>query len=87
VRAFQEQVDKLGRLQVDSAEYGCLKAIALFTPGELLGAGGTGRGAPCGTAGQSLVQAVRHLDLRCPQFQDTPPPYPPASSKVLCDEH
>uniref|UniRef100_A0A2K6SJZ8 Nuclear receptor subfamily 2 group F member 6 n=1 Tax=Saimiri boliviensis boliviensis TaxID=39432 RepID=A0A2K6SJZ8_SAIBB len=31
-RAFQEQVDKLGRLQVDSAEYGCLKAIALFTP-------------------------------------------------------
>ncbi|XP_069332176.1 nuclear receptor subfamily 2 group F member 6 isoform X2 [Eulemur rufifrons] len=32
VRAFQEQVDKLGRLQVDSAEYGCLKAIALFTP-------------------------------------------------------
>lgn len=35
VRAFQEQVDKLGRLQVDSAEYGCLKAIALFTPGEM----------------------------------------------------
>lgn len=34
VRAFQEQVDKLGRLQVDAAEYGCLKAIALFTPGE-----------------------------------------------------
>lgn len=32
VRAFQEQVDKLGRLQVDAAEYGCLKAIALFTP-------------------------------------------------------
>lgn len=32
VRAFQDQVDKLGRLQVDSAEYGCLKAIALFTP-------------------------------------------------------
>ncbi|EDL28912.1 nuclear receptor subfamily 2, group F, member 6, isoform CRA_c, partial [Mus musculus] len=31
VRAFQEQVDKLGRLQVDAAEYGCLKAIALFT--------------------------------------------------------
>ncbi|XP_026356250.1 nuclear receptor subfamily 2 group F member 6 isoform X1 [Ursus arctos] len=35
VRAFQEQVDKLGRLQVDSAEYGCLKAIALFTPAPL----------------------------------------------------
>uniref|UniRef100_A0ABA3LBX1 Nuclear receptor subfamily 2, group F, member 6b n=2 Tax=Gadus morhua TaxID=8049 RepID=A0ABA3LBX1_GADMO len=32
VRVFQEQVDKLSRLQVDSAEYSCLKAIALFTP-------------------------------------------------------
>lgn len=44
VRAFQEQVDKLGRLQVDSAEYGCLKAIALFTPGETpWGGSGLGR--------------------------------------------
>lgn len=34
VRVFQDQVDKLTRLQVDSAEYSCLKAIALFTPGE-----------------------------------------------------
>uniref|UniRef100_U3K3A8 Uncharacterized protein n=1 Tax=Ficedula albicollis TaxID=59894 RepID=U3K3A8_FICAL len=33
IRVFQEQVDKLNRLQVDSAEYSCLKAIALFTPG------------------------------------------------------
>nr|KAF6341433.1 hypothetical protein mMyoMyo1_011864 [Myotis myotis] len=32
VCAFQEQVDKLGCLQVDSAEYGCLQAMALFTP-------------------------------------------------------
>ncbi|KAJ3599581.1 hypothetical protein NHX12_033538 [Muraenolepis orangiensis] len=32
VRVFQDQVDKLTRLQVDSAEYSCLKAIALFTP-------------------------------------------------------
>ncbi|KAG7279402.1 hypothetical protein CRUP_024221 [Coryphaenoides rupestris] len=32
VRVFQEQVDKLARLQVDSAEYSCLKAIALFSP-------------------------------------------------------
>ncbi|XP_074060555.1 nuclear receptor subfamily 2 group F member 6 isoform X2 [Macrotis lagotis] len=32
IRVFQEQVDKLNRLQVDSAEYSCLKAIALFTP-------------------------------------------------------
>ena len=36
VRVFQDQVDKLSRLQVDSAEYSCLKAIALFSPGESL---------------------------------------------------
>lgn len=34
VRVFQDQVDKLTRLQVDSAEYSCLKAIALFSPGK-----------------------------------------------------
>lgn len=33
VRIFQDQVDKLNRLQVDTAEYSCLKAIALFSPG------------------------------------------------------
>ncbi|KAF2361671.1 Nuclear hormone receptor ligand-binding domain [Trinorchestia longiramus] len=33
VRIFQEQVDKLKALQVDSAEYACLKAIVLFTSG------------------------------------------------------
>uniref|UniRef100_A0A4W5RP26 Nuclear receptor subfamily 2 group F member 6 n=1 Tax=Hucho hucho TaxID=62062 RepID=A0A4W5RP26_9TELE len=32
VRLFQDQVDKLTRLQVDSVEYSCLKAIALFSP-------------------------------------------------------
>ncbi|XP_028672412.1 nuclear receptor subfamily 2 group F member 6-like isoform X1 [Erpetoichthys calabaricus] len=32
VRVFQDQVEKLIRLQVDSAEYSCLKAIALFSP-------------------------------------------------------
>uniref|UniRef100_A0A8C5X1W0 Nuclear receptor subfamily 2 group F member 6 n=1 Tax=Malurus cyaneus samueli TaxID=2593467 RepID=A0A8C5X1W0_9PASS len=32
IRLFQDQVEKLNRLQVDSAEYSCLKAIALFTP-------------------------------------------------------
>lgn len=48
VRAFQEQVDKLGRLQVDSAEYGCLKAIALFTPGESRSEGGRRIGGPKG---------------------------------------
>ncbi|KAJ8270950.1 hypothetical protein GJAV_G00121080 [Gymnothorax javanicus] len=32
VRLLQDQVDKLSRLQVDSVEYSCLKAIALFSP-------------------------------------------------------
>ena len=38
VRVFQDQVDKLTRLQVDSAEYSCLKAIAIFSPGRLTAA-------------------------------------------------
>ncbi|XP_029142131.1 nuclear receptor subfamily 2 group F member 6 [Protobothrops mucrosquamatus] len=32
IRIFQDQVEKLSRLQVDSAEFSCLKAIALFSP-------------------------------------------------------
>lgn len=33
IRFFQEQVEKLKALQVDSAEYSCAKAIVLFTSG------------------------------------------------------
>ncbi len=33
VRIFQEQVEKLKALQVDTAEYTCMKAIVLFTTG------------------------------------------------------
>lgn len=33
IRVFQEQVEKLKALRVDSAEYSCLKAIVLFTSG------------------------------------------------------
>lgn len=33
VRVFQEQVEKLKALRVDSAEYSCLKAIVLFSSG------------------------------------------------------
>ena len=36
IRIFQEQVEKLKALHVDSAEYSCLKAIVLFTTGQLL---------------------------------------------------
>ena len=35
IRIFQEQVDRLKSLHVDSAEYSCLKAIVLFTSGLL----------------------------------------------------
>ncbi|MBN3295007.1 NR2F5 protein, partial [Amia calva] len=34
IRVFQEQVEKLKALQVDTAEYSCLKAIVLFTSGQ-----------------------------------------------------
>ena len=34
IRIFQEQVERLKNLHVDSAEYSCLKAIVLFTAGE-----------------------------------------------------
>ena len=33
IRTFQEHVEKLKSLQVDSAEYSCLKAIVLFNSG------------------------------------------------------
>ncbi|KAG1704743.1 Nuclear receptor subfamily 2 group F member 1-A [Nymphon striatum] len=36
IRIFQEQVEKLKALHVDSAEYSCLKAIVLFTTGKLV---------------------------------------------------
>ncbi|GAB0088651.1 nuclear receptor subfamily 2 group F member 1-B [Sergentomyia squamirostris] len=36
IRIFQEQVEKLKALHVDSAEYSCLKAIVLFTTGKVL---------------------------------------------------
>ncbi|EPY73305.1 hypothetical protein CB1_016133004 [Camelus ferus] len=37
IRIFQEQVEKLKALHVDSAEYSCLKAIVLFTSGLAFG--------------------------------------------------
>lgn len=36
IRVFQEQVEKLKALQVDTAEYSCLKSIVLFTSGKKL---------------------------------------------------
>ena len=34
IRVFQDQVDKLRALRVDSAEYSCLKAVVLFNAGK-----------------------------------------------------
>jgi nuclear receptor subfamily 2 group F protein 3 len=36
IRIFQEQVEKLKALHVDSAEYSCMKAVVLFTTGKLI---------------------------------------------------
>jgi len=35
IRIFQDQVERLKSLHVDSAEYSCLKAIVLFTAGKM----------------------------------------------------
>jgi nuclear receptor subfamily 2 group F protein 3 len=52
IRIFQEQVEKLKALHVDSAEYSCLKAIVLFT---------TGKPRP-------LVISVLTTHSPCPEF-------------------
>lgn len=36
IRIFQDQVEKLKALHVDSAEYSCLKATVLFTTGDFV---------------------------------------------------
>jgi len=36
IRVFQEHVEKLKALRVDSAEFSCLKAIVLFNSGSFL---------------------------------------------------
>ena len=36
IRILQDQMDKLKNMHVDPAEYACLKAIVLFTPGKEL---------------------------------------------------
>ena len=36
IRIFQEQVEKLKTLHVDTAEYTCMKAIVLFTTGSTI---------------------------------------------------
>lgn len=62
IRIFQEQVEKLKALHVDSAEYSCLKAIVLFTSGEDAVAG------RAGCAGSWR----RHRAARVPGFLQLP---------------
>lgn len=90
IRIFQEQVEKLKALHVDSAEYSCLKAIVLFTTGKILdslfgearlllyrvaGAGGSV------TNYSELVVLVRtHLDAYAEASRAQPPAPPPPSA-------
>lgn len=90
IRIFQEQVEKLKALHVDSAEYSCLKAIVLFTSGRgrpLLGAGGVcdclclgfvcvcvGGGCSSSAGGQ-WDSGLRNQ----PSFSPTPFLFPPSS--------
>lgn len=89
IRIFQEQVEKLKALHVDSAEYSCLKAIVLFTTGKILDSlFGEARLLLYRVAGAGvavtnyteLITLVRtHLDVytdatRVPQTPAPPPP-------------
>ncbi|KAH8418098.1 hypothetical protein KR009_000123 [Drosophila setifemur] len=76
IRIFQEQVEKLKALHVDSAEYSCLKAIVLFTTGKLLDilykdvpallakvSGLLGKGLESAASNDDVLMVVRdHLD-------------------------
>lgn len=48
IRVLQEQVERLKALHVDAAEYACVKAVALFSPGE----GGSAGGGRDGSGGR-----------------------------------
>uniref|UniRef100_A0A8C3CQ32 Nuclear receptor subfamily 2 group F member 1 n=1 Tax=Cairina moschata TaxID=8855 RepID=A0A8C3CQ32_CAIMO len=85
IRIFQEQVEKLKALHVDSAEYSCLKAIVLFTSGERrdkrFGARrGLGRGA-AGTGAMHAGLAAGSAGTR-PRDLASPPRHPPAESQT-----
>lgn len=90
IRIFQEQVEKLKALHVDTAEYSCLKAIVLFTTGKILDSlFGEARlllyrvaGAGGGLASYGeLVSLVRtHLDAYAEASRAQPPPAPPPPS-------
>ncbi|KAI5651525.1 zinc finger, c4 type (two domains) domain-containing protein [Phthorimaea operculella] len=92
IRIFQEQVEKLKALHVDSAEYSCLKAIVLFTTGKILDSlFGEARlllyrvAGACATISNysELVSLVRtHLDAyaEATRVQQAPPPPAPSAT-------
>ena len=64
IRIFQEQVEKLKALHVDSAEYSCLKAIVLFT---------SGRKEPCLLMPKGPRPELGPRSLASPQSEPSPP--------------
>ena len=63
IRIFQEQVEKLKALHVDSAEYSCLKAIVLFTTGKLLDILFVDTPAMLTKINQSFALMIKECDL------------------------
>ncbi|CAH0399562.1 unnamed protein product [Chilo suppressalis] len=92
IRIFQEQVEKLKALHVDSAEYSCLKAIVLFTTGKILDSlfgearlllyRVAGAGATVTNYGELLTLVKTHLDVyaEATRAQQAPAPPPSAAS-------
>lgn len=68
IRVFQEQVEKLKALQVDTAEYSCLKSIVLFT---------SGRFELCKFHQKITVKVLKWSNESCDSkwLQVTPPPH------------
>ncbi|KAK7886071.1 hypothetical protein WMY93_025692 [Mugilogobius chulae] len=70
IRVFQEQVEKLKALQVDTAEYSCLKSIVLFTSAHLYPHSSPPLNYPIQTSSP-------HLPSSPPLNQPHPPSSPP----------
>lgn len=90
IRIFQEQVEKLKALHVDSAEYSCLKAIVLFTTGKILDSlfgearlllyRVAGAFAAITNHGELLALVRTHLDAYAEATRAPQPPAPPPPS-------
>ena len=72
IRIFQEQVEKLKALHVDSAEYTCMKAIVLFTTGK-----------QCCFVKTLVIDSILNL-FRCPRFDWCPGDWTVAGKVSVC---